>query len=414
MPSGPKKRKANKKKKTNPNPNPNSQALPPVPLQHQGNGHATEEDGEEGEEEEEVFETPRSQPPDPLDVAHLGNGSSPRVPLDEVPEEEREDVAAAAVGSLDGEENPARKEGIVVVEEEPARVENPQVHDARFYKALAENPEVSVEETVDDSASHDEEEVKIVPWQEEERLAGRSESTKDEGLVETGMEKSALNTVNVDGQVEEMPKIDDALRGTNSDRSTLPIENSTVVTEENSVAVSANCEALVEEVDTINADHKAKEMTQIDDGSNETNSDRFTEESLVGVTVTEICEILVDGVDSTSREGERKVWPQVDEGPKDAQLDKLVEEKRTLTENPNLVTEEASQLSEATAENLNKVSVGVVDTTPTPQEASDPSANAAKTEIAPRSEVARGPLVVGRATLWNCCGLLDVFTGSQK
>lgn len=286
------------------------------------------------------------------------------------------------VGSVDTEDN-------VEVEEESAQ----------YYEVRGKSPGVPVY-----SSASSEKEVKIASWPEEEspskdgdvdfksvQAKTKTETMRDEGLGEMVLENLASKSSDT---VEQFAPIVPRNEGLGEEM------------------------VLVEEVNTFNVEDGAKE-TDLDKFANEKynsieKSTVVNEESIFGIA--ENCKELVK-VNTTGNEGEVKDLPHVDEVLKETQFDKLAE-KYTVTEHPPTpVTEEVKKHSEAKAENLDNILVGVVDTPSCEKEVKvlDPQKEAGElSEIATRSEVARGPLVVCRATLWNCCGLLDVLTCSQR
>ncbi|KAJ6818449.1 uncharacterized protein M6B38_405440 [Iris pallida] len=381
MPPGSKKRKANKKKhketNPNPNPNPNPDAPPPPttlpPLHHQENGHESHASMEE-EGEEETFVSPRLEPDATADL-HLRNGTGPGVA--------ESDLILVYEGLKEKSGVDAAEESLYVAESGKDAVGSVDTEveedSAQYFEVQGENPEVSVQ-PVDSCASH-EKEVKIVPWLDEESLRKDFETTRHESLGDVVLENSQT--------VEQFSP------------------------------ETGNHKVLVKEVDTLDVEYEAKE-TDLDKLTDEkytpiVNYTLVDEERIVGVT--ENREDLVQEIVTIGNEGKVKELPHVDKGFKVTELDKLSEEKYTLAEHPTLVTKEMNKNNEATSENLNKILVGIVDTSSSEKEVKvlDPQKEAGElSEIAPRNEVVRGPLVVRRTTLWNCCGLLDVLTGSQR
>lgn len=317
--------------------------------------------------------TPRSEPGATADL-HLGNGSglevaeSDRILVDEGKEKSGVDATEESLFVAE-----SGKDAVGSVDTEA------EEDSAQYYEVQGESLEVFVQ-LVDSCASH-EKEVKIVPWPEVESLRMDFETTRHESLGDVVLENSQT------------------------------VEQFSPDTE--------NHKVLVEEVDTLDVEDEAKE-TDLDKLTDEkytpvVNSTLVDEERIVGVT--ENREDLVQEIVTIGNEGKVKELPLVDKGLNLTELDKLAEEKYTLTEHPTLVTKEMNQNGEATSENLNKILVGIVDTSSSEKEVKvlDPQKEAGGlSEIAPRSEVVRGPLVVRRTSLWNCCGLLDVLTGSQR
>ncbi|ONK69845.1 uncharacterized protein A4U43_C05F27330 [Asparagus officinalis] len=110
-----------------------------------------------------------------------------------------------------------------------------------------------------------------------------------------------------------------------------------------------------------------------------------------------------------------RTLPQINVNLINNNLDNFMEKSSLLVENSVLITEEEKRGSKVPEERPEN-SVGVSNPSPHGgvKEVAKPSFDGGKIGISERKQIARDPAPVRHASIWNCCGLFEVLTSSDR